>query len=535
MLEPSDSFVDETDLVGATAALEPLYLHLSIVDPETVAVLSDAKEGRDRQELALTALKVGVLALRAARGTVDGVTVRQEGDRLLSTMAERLEHHRELLDSILGATLKNYFDPSSGAFNERLQRLLRNDGELATVVQGQVQAARSSLEELFTTHLGENSAIYALLTPDEGNAFMGALRGQMSESLQAQERLILAEFSLDRPESALRRLVTELQSRHGDLERSIAQRVAVVVDEFSLDKEDSALSRLVGRVDTASKQISAQFSLDDPESGLNRLMEQLNRHHETQGERARAFETQVMMLLERLVTRKAEVKRSTLHGTEFEERVGEQLRGAMLQAGDLIEDVGATTGLVPRSKVGDFLVTLGPDSAAAGAAIVVEAKESASYTLKDTIAEAETARRNRGAAVCLFVHSVVTAGSDIPELQRWGNDVIVKWDADKPDSDVVLRAGLLVAKALCLRLRKHDTVDAVSFREIDGAIEAIRKQLQGLEEIQTMASTVQSSGEKIRNRARIMSEEVERRLQTLASNAARLKDVAHATEQAAAM
>jgi hypothetical protein len=530
MFEPDVSSV-ETDLVGATDALQPLYLHLSVVDPETVAVLTEAKEGRDRQELALTALKVGVLALRAAQGTVDGATVRNEGDRLLSTMAERLERHRELLESVLGATLKNYFDPSDGAFNERLQRLLRNDGELATVVQTQVQGARASLEELFTIHLGKDSAIHALLSPDEGNAFMEALRAQVTESLQAQERLILAEFSLDRPESALRRLVTEVQSRHGDLERSIAQRVAGVVDEFSLDKEDSALSRLVGRVDTASKQISAQFSLDNPESGLNRLMDQLNRHHETQGERARAFESQVMTMLERLVTRKTEVKRSTVHGTEFEDRVGEQLRGAMLQGGDLVEDVGATTGLVPRSKVGDFVVTLGPDSAAAGATIVVEAKESASYTLRDTIAEADTARRNRGASVSLFVHSAVTAGADIPELQRWGNDVIVRWDADNPDSDVVLRAGLLVAKALCVRAQKHDTADAASFQEIDAAVEAIRKQLQGLDEIQTMASTVQSSGEKIKNRARIMSEEVKRRLQILVSNAARLREASGATDE----
>ena len=526
MLEPSDSVQMDSVLTGDT--LQPFYLHLSVVDPETVAALSEAKEGRDRQELAVTALKVGLLALKAARGTVDGATVRAEGDRLLSTMAERLDRNRELLDNVLGATLKNYFDPSCGAFTERLQRLLRNDGELATVVQSQVQAARGSLEELFETHLGKESAIHALLSPNDGNAFMEALRGQITGSLQAQEQLILGEFSLDRPESALRRLVTELQDRHCDLERSIAQRVAVVVDEFSLDKEDSALCRLVGRVDSASKQISAQFSLDNPQSGMNRLMEQLNRHHEAQSNHSRAFETQVMTLLERLTTRKSECMRSTVHGTEFEEQVGEQLRGALLQAGDLVEDVGSTSGLVPRCKVGDFLVTLGPDSAAAGAAIVVEAKENASYTLKDTIAEADTARRNRGATVCLFVHSAATAHPCILDLQRWGNDVIVKWDAANPDNDVVLRAGLMVAKALCVRAHQHATVDAASFCEIDGAIEAIRKQVQGLEEIQTMATTVLSSGEKIRNRARIMFEEVERRLQVLVINATRLRQASGA-------
>src|SRR5205085_2571230 len=133
--------------------------------------LSEAREGRDRQELALTALKIGLLSLRAARGTVDGAMVRQEGDRLLSAMGERLDRHRDMLDTALGSTLRNYFDPSSGAFTERLQRLLRHDGELATVVHAQVAGARTVLDELFQTHLGDSSPIRELLSPDEGNAF----------------------------------------------------------------------------------------------------------------------------------------------------------------------------------------------------------------------------------------------------------------------------------------------------------------------------------------------------------------------------
>ena len=34
----------------------------------------------------------------------------------------------------LGGTLRKYFDPASDAFTERVQRLLRHDGELATVI-----------------------------------------------------------------------------------------------------------------------------------------------------------------------------------------------------------------------------------------------------------------------------------------------------------------------------------------------------------------------------------------------------------------
>lgn len=45
-----------------------------------------------------TALRIGVLSLKAARGTIDGGTIRHEGERLLLTLEERLSSHREVLD-----------------------------------------------------------------------------------------------------------------------------------------------------------------------------------------------------------------------------------------------------------------------------------------------------------------------------------------------------------------------------------------------------------------------------------------------------
>src|SRR5262245_17354103 len=197
-----------------TVATAPLYLHLSVTDPETVAALSEAAEGRDRQELALTALKIGLLSLKAARGTVDGAAIRHEGDRLLGALEERLSKHRDLLDETLAGVLRGYFDPASGAFTERVQRLLRSDGELATVIGHQVDAARTRLDEMLNEHLGEESALQTLLSPEETNAFIGTLRGQVAQAMQQQGSTIVDEFSLDRPNSALSRLVRELKERH---------------------------------------------------------------------------------------------------------------------------------------------------------------------------------------------------------------------------------------------------------------------------------------------------------------------------------
>lgn len=508
---------------GGNITAEPLYLHLSITDSEIVQTLTEAGESRERQELALTALRIGILSLKAARGTVDGATVRSEGERLLVTLEERLSTHRQVLDEALGGTLRAYFDPSSGSFTERVQRLLHKDGELAALIGGQVDVARRSLDTLFQQHLGENSELRRLLSPEQGNEFIAALHGQMTQALQRQGEVITGEFTLDRPDSALSRLVRELKDRHGDLERNLGDKVASVVGEFSLDDENSALSRLVGRVESAQSQISAQFSLDNPESGLTRIVQRIESFERAQTERSREFETRVTGILERLVVRREESRRGTQHGNEFEVRVGEQLQAYCIEGDDVLDAVGATTGTVPRSKIGDFVVTLGPDSASPGAAIVVEAKARDGVTLKATLDEADEARRNRGASVCLFVHAARTAPAGLPELRRWGSDIIVVWDEDDAATDIRLKAAYQAAKALAMRAGQHDEQEAASLAEMDAAIEAIRKQIAGFEEIQTTARTVVNSGNKIQDRARIMGEEIERRLLILQDHACRLR------------
>lgn len=69
-------------------------------------------------------------------------------------------------------------------------------------------------------------------------------------------------------------------------------------------------------------------------------------------------------------------------------------------------------------------------------------------------------------------------------------------------------------------------VVAVSLAEMDVGIEAIRKQIAGFEEIKTSARTVVNGGEKILNRARLMEEEITRRLLGLDTQIGRLRDAA---------
>ncbi len=202
------------------------------------------------------------------------------------------------------------------------------------------------------------------------------------------------------------------------------------------------------------------------------------------------------------------------------------MRAIVQDAGDVFQDTGDTTGLRPNCKVGDHVITIGPEKIAAGARIVIEAKESASYDLAKTLEEADLARINRQAEVCIFVHSVKTAPSSIPLFQRYGRDLVVKWNADDDENDVWLKAALMVATALSVKAALHDKGEAASFEKIDKAMARIRKQIEGFEEVNTCANTIKNSAEKILTRARIMQEGLTPHIESILEEVAKLKDAA---------
>lgn len=134
--------------------------------------------------------------------------------------------------------------------------------------------------------------------------------------------------------------------REGELAKGLHGKIDEVVREFSLDEENSALSRLVRNVDAAQMTITAEFSLDGEESALSRLSRELRKLLDDQGETNRKFQEEVRATLQSMAVRRAEAERSTRHGVEFEEAVFQQVQQESLRVGDEAEATGNTTGLI---------------------------------------------------------------------------------------------------------------------------------------------------------------------------------------------
>lgn len=512
-----------SDLDAAPTPLDPVFIPLTVSDPEVIAALSECRSSNERHDLATTWMKIGMLSLKAARGTVDGQTVRNEGERLLTGLSTLFNSTGASLLGSVQSELGRHFDPNSGAFAVRMERLVKDDGEIATLVQRQVAAAQTNLAKTLDELVGPDSSFLKMLSPDQSNAFMQAVKGMMDDVLKQESAAIVNQFSLDNKEGALARLLSELTVTHGDLTTALKTDMEAVVAEFSLDKPDSALSRLVGRVESTQKTLSSQFSLDDETSALSRIRSEMLGQLKDMSDNQTQFRVDVMEAITRLDTQRKERLKSTLHGMEFEDSLRSAIESLGKDPSDVLDATGNTTGVIKNCKVGDYVLTLSPDSVAAGARIVIEAKQDASYTQSKTLEECDEARRNRDAAICLFVHSKRTAPTGYDSMHRYGRDVVVVWDPEDGQTDVILKAGLMVAKALSVKAAQLSKREAVSYTAIDSAIEVIRKSVTGFDEILTSANTIQSANDKIRGRVAIMQKNIGGEIEKLADEIASLK------------
>jgi hypothetical protein len=137
-------------------------LSLMIREPEVVLELSKYDDGTEREQFALSALRIGVLALRQASGVVDANAVRAEGERLVGSVRELLSANTTTFLANVSSTLKAYFDPAEGHLPQRLDRLIRKDGELQSLLANHLDGDECVVARTLSKHIGNDSPLLRL-------------------------------------------------------------------------------------------------------------------------------------------------------------------------------------------------------------------------------------------------------------------------------------------------------------------------------------------------------------------------------------
>jgi hypothetical protein len=498
-------------------------LEITITDPEVIAELFTRAEGRDRDDYALAAIRLGVLALRQARGQVDVQALKRASDSLLRDLEHSLQTHRIEIGHTLSTTLKQYFDPASGLFHERVERLLRKDGDLELLIGRKITADDSDMARVLKQHLGSDSPIFRLLSPTDAESVVAAIRQCVTTELEVQRTIVLREFSLDNQDGALWRLVNQLCEHNGTLEKNVQDKIDALLKQFSFDDDQSALSRMSRTVAEAGRTISSHLTLDDKDSALSRLRSELLEVLEKHASSAMDFQQSVRETLKEMQVRRQETAASTRHGLVFQDQVYEAVQSESQRLGDIASFVGNTVGRISSCKVGDVVVELGPETPAPGARIAIEAKEEKAYSVADARSEIDRARANRDGDAGIFVFSKKTAPAGIEPLTRHGQDIFVVWDADDSATDLYLKFGLSVARALCIKRATARESQSADFAEIDKAVLEINKQIEELEKVRGWATSIKKNSEDILERVRISKDKLQKQVTTLTERLADLR------------
>jgi len=197
----------------------------------------------------------------------------------------------------------------------------------------------------------------------------------------------------DNQQSALSRLVSQITNLQGDLKTNLGGQIGDLVKEFSTDSEGSALNRLTKALQRTTDEISNHLTLDREDSALARLKREMSRLIEDLAKGNNDFQSQVRATLASLKATREESLRSTAHGAPFEKQVGNLVSGEAQKLGDVYEATGNSTRHIKNCKVGDYVITLGSDSAAPGPRVVFEAKENKAHGVPAALDELDRAGR----------------------------------------------------------------------------------------------------------------------------------------------
>jgi hypothetical protein len=313
----------------------------------------------------------------------------------------------------------------------------------------------------------------------------------------------LIERNATANQRAARELDQVLRANFGDqdgrlprtLERFLGDRGQLnrfVSELFDESKRDSAIGRMRSLLGTYFDGDASRLAqLLDPTrlgSPMHQFRNEISQGFEKLNERLSAIEAAQ-------AARSSERGRSAAKGTDFEDLLEPMLAQIVRGAGDVVERTGAQSGDIIRSKKGDFLLTLDPQSCqGADVRVVIEAKNRR-LSWRDIRQELDDAKRNRGAAVALAVFAPEHAPAGIEPFDiRYGHIFCV---VDPLDPDL---ATLTAAIKLC-RLHALATLvvdeERIDPARLAAAVGTIRTELDALRRLKVQLTSIRGTASEI--------------------------------------
>jgi len=434
--------VSETISSPNTKLPTDLLLKMTVKDENVIKYLINF-ESPQREDKALEALKVGVIAILSASPSLDTKVVEEK----FKEIDKSLQEYSETFKKSLVDELKKYFEKEKGDVPTAINSVLGEKGTLAVLLKEYFNTENGKVRLLLQKELGPGSAFANLMDPSNKESVISKIEHAVNAKL--------------------------VETTEG------------LTNQFSLDKDDSGMSRVKKLFDEKVEEIKV---------ANNNFFSELRMHLGMQE------------------TRAEEAEKGTQKGRDFETILYEKVAGIGQQLQDSTENVTGTVGSVPRSKVGDYVITLGDTSGAPGKRVVIEAKKEQNYRLRDAIDELKQAKENRQSDCGIFVFAKGYEPVEMGDFKIEGNDFLCTVDEamlDQSQTAIFLEAAYKIARVYIITLARKESKGDVDLSVVKENIEKMLKQTELMSELLTKAKTIQTSGEYIEKAAKTIKEELE--------------------------
>ncbi|MBU0693763.1 MAG: hypothetical protein KKC11_03745 [Candidatus Omnitrophica bacterium] len=178
-----------------------LSLKLTVKDENVIKYLI-SYESPQREDKALEALKVGVIAILSASPSLDTKIV----DEKFNQIEKNLQEYSEAFKKSLADELEKYFEKEKGDVPATISSVLGEKGTLSVLLKEYFNAESGKVSLLLQRELGPGSAFAKTLDPNNKESVISKIEQAVNNKLLETTDGLKNQFSLDKDDSGMSRV-----------------------------------------------------------------------------------------------------------------------------------------------------------------------------------------------------------------------------------------------------------------------------------------------------------------------------------------
>jgi len=218
---------------------EGLSLNIIVKDDDIIKYL-EQYESPQREEKALEALKVGVIAILSASPSLDTKVV----DEKFNQIEKEIKDYTNEFRSALADDLKKYFEKEKGDVPLAINSFLGEGGSLSSSLKNYFDPSSGKIILLLKHELGDGSEFRKALDPNNKESVISRIENVVEKKLSETIGELSEQFSLDKQDSGMSRVKKLFDDKVSEIEKTINDFFAQAREHLGMEK---------GRAEAAEK------------------------------------------------------------------------------------------------------------------------------------------------------------------------------------------------------------------------------------------------------------------------------------------